>query len=428
MKKIFAFVAAAVLSVSAFADRATVPNPSDLASFDPANNAVLCAYFDEQVCNDIILIGDATGWNTTDPSSFVKMRPVAGFDGWYAAGVAKSDAADQKFKPVQLKADGSFAWDFQCGGPEVWVKANPAGADLDVQSELGGAECGLHYTAPGAYIYYCTAWKNHNTPCAAAANYEIRVYAPECEFVEPTIAGGFDNWEDVNHAMDFDIDEEGDMYYYFIMENQLPGTGYKIKGGEGWSNAIETYVAEEDAWWAVNDAFNGGNDWTLGEETLVVYRWDDPELYRYNTCEEPVVCDSIDYTVTVTFPVCEAATPAIIGSFNGWVSVPMTLVSGTTYTATVHALCNDVYKFNDVVLAWENEPVNAEGKGLADTKFGEEATITLDLSADYQWKACLEPAALENVAVKAAAVKAIENGRLVIKMGEKKFTVLGAEL
>lgn len=429
MKKFFAFAAAALMSASMFASREVVPNPADLAAFNPATNAVLCVYFDEQVCNDIILIGDATGWNTTNPAAFVKMRPVTGFDGWYAAGVAKSDAADQKFKPVQLKADGTFAWDFQCGGPDAWVQANPAGGTLDVQSELGGAECGLHYTAAGAYIYYCTYWKGHNTPCAASQDYTIKVYTPECEYVEPTIAGGFDNWEDVNHAMDWDEDENG-LYYYFVMENQLPGVGFKIKGGEGWDNPIQKYDAEDDVWYGVNYVKAEGKevDWHLGEESLIVFYWNDPEIYRYDKCEEPVECDTLNYTVTVTFPACEAATPAIIGSFNGWTSVPMTLVSGTTYTATVRAHCTQAFKFNDVVLGWDNELKDAEDKALDNIPFGEEATITLDYSEGYHWAACGAPTAIENVAVKAAAVKAVENGKLVIIKGEKKFNVLGAQL
>lgn len=427
MKKFFSFAAALLLSVCAFADRTIVPNPSDLTSFDPEHNAVLCVYFDEQVCNDVILIGDATDWNTTNTSAFVKMRPVTGFEGWYAAGVAKSDNVDQKFKPIQLKADGSFSWDFQCGGPDAWVKANPAGATLDVQSELGGAECGLHYTAPGAYIYYCTHWKNHNTPCQATHNYKICVYAPDCDYVEPTIAGGFDNWADVNHEMDFDVDEEGNQYYYFVMEGQLPGIGYKIKGGNGWDNNIQVYVDTADTWWNVNDYFCGGKDWQLGEDTVVVYHWENPDMYRYETCEEPVECDSIDYTVNVTFPACEGAAPAIIGTFNNWNAAAMTLVSGTTYTITVKALCTDKFKFNDAVLGWDNELINAEGGKFNDTAFGEEATITLDLSETYNWMLC-SGTAVENVVAAPKAAKFIENGQLIMVVDGVRYNAVGVKL
>jgi len=436
MKKIFSLFTAALLSASMFAARDVVPNPSDLSAFSPETKVVLCAYFDGEVCNDIILMGDYNGWDAASQAT-VKMREVEGFDGWYAGGVDPDpEGKDKKFKPVQLKSDGSFSWDFQCGGPSVWVKANPAGGDLDIQSEMDGAECGMHYTEAGAYIYYCTAWKAGASPCKANKDYFIKVYAPECEWVEPTIAGGFDSWADVNHAMEFDFDEQERMYYYYELPDQTPGVAIKIKGGEGWGNPIQHYVDSLSDW---RDIWPGTENAILGDDSLIIFDWSD-SLHRWQSCEEPIECDSADYTFTVTFPACDSVkAPAIIGDFNGWSNTVMTATANPNeYTVTVKALCTDKYKFRDSGYTdWANQvqKYNFEsGKwdDLSDAKFGEETTITLDYSgADYKWTLCEAPAPTAVATVKAAkpaAKKVLVNGQMVIDVEGAKYNVLGVEM
>jgi len=279
MKYFLSTLSLVALTCSMFAARNIVPNPADLAAFNPTNNAVLCAYFDGPVCNDIVLAGDYNNWNT-NPSKMVKMRPVEGFAGWYAGGVTPdANGADKKFKPVQLTADGTFSWDFQCGGPSVWVKANPNGATLDVQAEQGGTECCLHYKKAGAYIYYCTAWKGAS-PCQEPKDYIINVYPPDCDWGKLTIAGGFDNWENINIPMLPEYDKDGNPYWHYALSYQYPGGAFKIKCGEGWDNPIEEYIDSIGEWKEVND----GKNWILGDEDTIVFYWNDGR-YRYKYCK-----------------------------------------------------------------------------------------------------------------------------------------------
>lgn len=126
MKKLFSFVAAALMSASMFAGPATVPTVTDVASagFDQTKR-VIVLYFDEQVCNDIVWVGTyvmnekGDGWET-NPELLSIFEPLEGFEGWYA--LEFDDASETvQGKPVQLKKDGSFNWDFQSGDVEAWI-------------------------------------------------------------------------------------------------------------------------------------------------------------------------------------------------------------------------------------------------------------------------------------------------------------------
>lgn len=438
MKKIFSFFAAALLSASMFASREAVPTDADLAAY-ATGTYTMCIYNDG-ACNDIVLNGTYIGW-PNDGEGCLVFQAVTGFDGWYV--VTWEDATDPaaaggvQAKPIQLDGSGTFNWDYQLGPDAELIRGNAT-----LVSANNGTEVDIKEIQPGIVVIDVKSWKNN--PCTAVYhNYVVTLVSPDCndeDFITPAISGGFNGWAQEAMTMDELATAERQNAgllgaVYRISFRAAEGAEYKFRSSEewgaDWSNELKAYDAAEDAW----VAFNGGSNLVLGTETNPVFDLGDPELYSWTNCEkpEPIECDPMDYIITVTFPACEAATPAIVGSFaaSNWNTfIPMeATATPNVYTVTVNALCTEVYKFADVVLEWQNEIVNVEtGKGLENIPFGEEATITLDYSADYEWKACQEPTALENVAVKAAAVKAIENGRLVIKMGEKKFTVLGAEL
>lgn len=447
MKKIYSLFFIALFSVSVFADRATAPTRSDLASFEPDTRVVLCVYFDGPVCGTIVLAGDyrAEGgaW-VTDPDRLTKMKPVDGFEGWYAGAVDDPNGKDFKFKPVHLKKDGKFLWDFQCGPKDAWEKAKSDGDDL-VISEIGevAGECGLHYTKPGAYIYYCKYWKDNVSPCEEAKNYTIKVYPPFCEFeIYPTIGGGFDNWENINTEMTYDFDEKGD-FYYVNLKDQQPGIAYKIKGGSGWNNPIMMYVDSIAEWRTVNDALNKGKDFRLGDEELIVLDWSDPDHFKYSTCEEIIECDSADYHFTVTFPACvNTKKPAIVSSIDDWGKGTVMTPTGNPneYIVTLRAECNDKYKFRDEAVAgWGNQlemfdAESGEWHWMEDTKFGvpedAEQDVILNFSGEnYRWSLCAPTAVREVKATKAiAAKKMLVNGQMMIMVGEAKYSVLGTEV
>ena len=80
MKKLFAFVAAALFSVATFASREVVPSDADLASY-ATGTYTMCIY-NEGACNGIVLNGTYAGW-PNDPShaTLLDFKKVDGFEG-----------------------------------------------------------------------------------------------------------------------------------------------------------------------------------------------------------------------------------------------------------------------------------------------------------------------------------------------------------
>ena len=217
MKKLFSFVAAALMSASMFATPATVPTVTDLAAagYDGATKRVIVLYFDEQVCNDIVWAGSYNEWNLT-PAEMLHFEPLEGFDGWYAVEVddARAPQIDQTDdtgnkccvgKPVQLKKDGSFSWDFQAGDAEAWI--NMAQPDTKQHYIYGGysGEADICWNEYGVYIYEVDYFKLHNSPCGEDKpkhDYKITAYLPEfCDAIafyadSARVMGGFDEWTD----------------------------------------------------------------------------------------------------------------------------------------------------------------------------------------------------------------------------------------
>ena len=112
---------------------------------------------------------------------------------------------------------------------------------------------------------------------------------------------------------------------------------------------------------------------------------------------ECVVEEVVKRTVTVTVPECGFEVPSIVGSFNSWdaTAIPMTLVSGFTFTAEVDAVASDEFKFAGSVSGWDNEieaydAENDTWNGLGNEKFGDQTTFNFDFSNPelYRWKAC----------------------------------------
>ena len=169
VKKLFSFVAAALMSASMFAQPATVPTVSDLdaAGYD-LTDRVICLYFDQQVCNDIVWAGSYNEWST-NPVDMMPFEPLEGFDGWYVIELW-DDSETVQGKPVQLKNDGSFSWDFQSGDVEAWINmAQPGTKTATIGAGSNPDEANCTWPTTGAYIYEVAYFKNHNIPCGAPA-------------------------------------------------------------------------------------------------------------------------------------------------------------------------------------------------------------------------------------------------------------------
>ena len=66
MKKFYAFFAAALISVSAFASIDVVPSDAVLADYYEPGNVCVCFFVPADMnCNDIVLTGSFNGWSST---------------------------------------------------------------------------------------------------------------------------------------------------------------------------------------------------------------------------------------------------------------------------------------------------------------------------------------------------------------------------
>ncbi|MBQ0076625.1 MAG: hypothetical protein KBS69_05790 [Bacteroidales bacterium] len=297
MKKLFSFVAAALMSASMFATPATTPTVTDLAGagYDVTANRVICLSFDEQVCNDIVWVGTyvmnakGDGWET-NPELLSSFEPLEGFEGWYALEL--NDASDPcQGKPVQLKKDGSFAWDFQSGDVEAWINmAQPGTQTATIEPGYDG-EANCTWPTTGAYIYEVAYFKLHNSPCGEDKpkhDYTITAYLPEfCAEIAAyadsvRVMGNFDGWTD-GIWMEKKIDEDFNDCWYAEIKDVEEGTEFKLRFGT-------------DEKWAVQVQLNGkdlGNERT-GETTDIVLQFDG-EGYGFAACAAPVEYKYTEY-------------------------------------------------------------------------------------------------------------------------------------
>ena len=438
MKKIYAFLAAAFVSVSLFA---ATPTPTDLANlnYDVNNNVVLCVHFidEAEVCNNVYFVGSHSGWAESFDGC-PQFRELTGFPGWYAAQAeyAEYDGGFQG-KPIQAKMDGSFSWDYQTGDPTAW--AFVGGLEANITSGYDG-EANISYPQAGAYIYEVSFWKNHRTPCVAAVthDYTIILYAPECEETEyiPAVIGDFNSWSE-GVQMNADFDEDINLIYVATFNNE-EGHQFKFRqaGISDWSNQIQVYNEKDDA-------YMDNPNVTLGAETTIILNYADG---KWSACGQ-APADSTVYKVIVGVNVPAGAPAAgieIIGDFDDWTGTAMSYNTETGWyiAYSIEAMEFQEFKFREAG-SWDNEIVTvADGKGLKNIKFGDVwfdetykgdpvKMIELDYSADtYTWLAnwVAPEEGIENIVLTEKAQKVVVDGVIYIVRDKKMFNLQGAQV
>ena len=156
------FFAALVVAVASFAAPATTPTKADLLDFYEPGQLCVCVYFEEEVCSDIVFAGSYNGWDT-DPANMAKFAPLEGFNGWYYVAVT-DESEEIQGKPVQLKKDGSFSWDYQTGDPASWTIVS---GTVNISAGYAGEADLKGYSTAEPVIMISAYFKNHNTPCNA---------------------------------------------------------------------------------------------------------------------------------------------------------------------------------------------------------------------------------------------------------------------
>ena len=448
MKKLFAFVATALISVAMFASREVVPSDADLASY-ATGTYTMCIYNDG-ACNGIVLNGTYAGWpNAADHATLLDFVAVEGFEGWYVVSWNDTTGAESKdggvqAKPIQLDGSGLFNWDYQLGPDAELIRGT-----ADLLPGNNGTEVDIKNIQPGIVVIDVKSWKNN--PCTAVYhNYKVSLVSPDCndeDYITPAISGGFNGW--AQEAMTMNELKTAER-----QQANLPGAVFEIsfKAAEGsefkfrsaaewgadWSNELKAYNAEDDAW----GAFNGGANLVLGAETNIEYDLGDPDLYSWNNCEKPQPQDSTVY-VTVVYLKAPAGAPVegveIIGTFDNWAGTAMALENSGEYFAELNVMGFQEFKFRQAG-SWDNEIVTAaDGAGLANIRFdslwedviyndGPAKEIRIDLSSeDYVWKANWVEG-IENVVLTEKAQKVVVDGVLYIVRDNKMFNVQGTQV
>ena len=427
MKKFYAFVAAAFVSVAMFASREVVPSDADLASY--ATKAYTMCIFNESACNDIVLIGTYVNWSSS--ADLEVFKPVEGFEGWYVA-TWDDEAEDVQAKPVQLDGSGNFSWDYQLGPDAELIRGN---AELNPGNN--GTEVDIQKIQPGILVIDVKSWKND--PCTAVYHiYSFTLVSPDCneeDYITPAISGGFNNWAQeamtMNELKTAERQQQGLPGAVFeFSAKAAEGSEYKFRSseewGKDWSNQLKVYDAENDEW----KAFNDGANLVLGEETVLVYDLGDPEKYSWDNCEKPAPELEFDYVITVAnAPVCGEAVLGVVGGYEACNWNPAEAAAVVDGVANLHAKNSDEFKFVDKVIGWDNEVIGFDQTTFhnADIADGEEdGKISIDLAEAY-FAACA-PQGIENVTLSENAQKVIVDGNLYIVRDGKMFNAQGAQV
>ena len=442
MKKLFAFVAVALFSVATFASREAVPSDVDLASY-ATGTYTMCIY-NADVCNGIVLNGTFTAptlganWSTS-VEDLLKFVAVDGFEGWYVVswndttGAAEADGGVQA-KPIQLDGSGNFNWDYQLGPDAELIRGT-----ADTLSANNGTEVDIKNIQPGIVVIDVKSWKNN--PCTAVYHvYNFTFISPDCnaeDFVVPAISGGFNGWKQealtLNELKTAERQQQnlpGAVFEYSVKAAE--GSEFKFRSavewGKDWTNELKEYDAENDAW----NAYNGGNNFVLGEETNLVFDLGDPDKYSWTNCEKPEVYEEkeFDYTINVTnAPVCGEAVLAIVGGYAACNWTVANAVAVENGAAALHAKNTDEFKFVDK----STGDFSNEVKGFAQTTFHkadladgtEDGVIAIDL-AEAQFAACAQ--GIENITLTENAQKVVVDGVLYIVRDNKMFNVQGTQV
>ena len=289
MKKFFSFACALFACVAAFATvevPTTGPDDATLNAYKAEGaNVVVAFYTTAPICNDIVFIGSYNGWNSSDPTQLIKFEEVENFDGWYVASF--NDASESiEGKPVQLKSDGTFSWDYQLGDDAVSVRGT-----LTIEPGYSGEVNLKGYGTDAPVVFAFGKWKNDNNPCVAAEkhNYTVILNAPYCAdeagtYFDPAIIGDFNGWSE-GVAMDLILDGENVGKYKYEFEDEV-GHAFKFKAATDtdWSNQIQ--LLDSAGSWYDNPNI------TLGADTVIILDYSEG---KYTLCvEEQTAVENVE--------------------------------------------------------------------------------------------------------------------------------------
>lgn len=445
MRKFYAFLAAALMSVSVFAAKDVVPSDAVLADYYNPGDVCVCFFVPAEMnCNNIVLTGSFNGWKS-NAAECTPVEAVEGYDGWYVASFeaeAEPDASKgMQAKPIMLDIDGNFNWEYQVGA----ATAIRGGIQV-VQGGYAGEVDLINYGADAPNVFTVDAWKQN--PCTAIYhNYTVTVINDGCGGLTiPFIVGGMTSWEFRQMQLDMAKTQELQTAVYYYNFKAAEGTPYQIVSAgmdpatgqvdtlapAGWTDIAYMQKLVDEVWARIPGE-DGDNQLTHEEASIV---WDlRAEDLRWARCDDSPL---VTYTVAAKMPAenCPEAVE-IIGGFDGWEGTAMTFNASTGYfEAAVEAKAAQFFKFRSAG-SWDQEleiynSENDEWAKIGDNEyvFGQLAddqnAVVLDFSTIGRWT--VKEEGIENVVLTEKAHKVIVDGVLYIVRDNKMFNIQGAQV
>ena len=450
MKKFYAFMAAALISVCAFASKDVVPSDEVLQGYYDEGKVCVCFFVPAEMnCNNIVVTGSFNGWKSS-AEECVAVESVEGYDGWYVASFEPEAEPDAEkgiqAKPIMLDGDGKFNWDYQVGEATA-IRGGVTVVEGGIKGEIDL----INYSVDAPNVFTIEGWKNN--PCTAVYhNYHFEVVSAGCDgFVVPFIVGGMTGWSftqmqlDVEKTMALGVPT----YVYNVkMAEEAPFqivSGLMDDKGEiveepAWSDNSYLQKLVDDKW--VRIPGESGDNLLTHAEPNIVFDLRDADL-RWARCDGAVAENVI---VALAAPEGAPESIEIIGSFDAWTGQAMTLEDGV-WGAIVSAKATAQFKFREAG-SWDNqiEYYDSEndtwltfGDGHNELIFGElwedgEAqfagykVITLDFKNPdaYRWQANAQ--GIENITLTEKAQKVVVDGVLYIIRDNKMFNVQGTQV
>lgn len=458
MKKFYAFLAAALMSVSVFAAKEIVPSDAVLADYYNQGDVCVCIFVPANMaCNDIVLVGsfhaNESGWITAPVSDLPHFEPVDGYDGWYVASFTPEEEPSEAdgicAKPVMLDVDGNFNWEYQIGAATAirgGVQAVPGAYAGEIDMK--------HYGTDAPNVFSVDAWKSN--PCTATYhNYTITVVSDGCGgYVVPFIIGAMNNWTFEQMQLDVPKSQENGVPTYYYSKKMAEGTPYQIVSGlmdnqgvvpaagdsaPAW-NDIAYMQKLVDEVWARIPGEQGDNQLTHADAEIV---WDlRAEDLRWARCAPPE--DPEFVVVRVNLPAENAPEAVeIIGGFDGWEGTAMEHLDNGWWHVELDAKPSQFFKFRSAG-SWDQElevyRIDDAWTTIQDNElvFGQlwqddsyKGTpckwIEMDLSGEnYRWTG--DEQGIENVVLTEKAQKVVVDGVLYIIRDNKMFNVQGTQV
>ena len=454
MRKIYAFLAAALMSVSVFAAKDVVPSDAVLADYYNQGDVCVCFFVPADMnCNNIVVTGSFNGWSST-PAECVAVEAVEGYDGWYVASFeaeAEPDAEKgMQAKPIMLDANGQFNWEYQVGA----ATAIRGGVQV-VQGAYAGEIDMINYGADAPNVFTVDAWKQN--PCTAVYhNYSIVVINDGCNGLTiPFIVGGMTNWEFRQMQLDMEKTQQYQTAVYYYNFKGAEGTPYQIVSAgmdpqtglvdstamPGWTDIAYMQKLVDEVWARIPGE-EGDNQLTHENAEIV---WDmRAEDLRWARCAP---AEPSEYTVlAVNLPAlnCPEAVE-IIGTFDDWAGTAMEKLNTGWFFVELEAKASQYFKFRPAG-SWDTEieVYNAENDEWAkigdnqlvfgqlwqdDTYKGTPCKwIELDMSNPDMYRWYVAEQGIENVVLTEKAHKVVVDGVLYIVRDNKMFNVQGAQV